>query len=604
MKVDIKIDGKKYKAKPGEKILKVLKNNDFFIPSLCNHPNFKDFTCRDDSKTGHAVCRVCVVKIKRKNEQAFRITPSCEQIIEEGMEIKTEDEELIRLRKTNLELLFTDHAGLCVTCDRNMDCELQSIAIKYEIDSFRFIPKISQISAEDELEMLYEKMNKRAMDVTNPCISRDSQKCIKCRRCVKVCKNIQSVDAYTSTGRGHDANVGTEYNTPLECTYCGQCTTVCPTAALTVNSSISDYLKAVKDPKKTVVVQTAPSIRVSLGEEFEMAAGTIVTGKMVRALRETGADMIFDTNLAADLTIMEEASELIRRIKNKEKPLPMFTSCCPAWILFLEQNYPQFLPHISTCKSPQMMMAALVKHYWAPKNGLNPKDVVSVSIMPCICKKYEKDSPDNTKNDKSDHDIVLTTRELGRLIRILGIDFASLEDSKFDLALGIATSAGAIFGSSGGVMEAALRTAYNFITGKELERLEFKQIRGEKEIRTTKAKIKDLELKIKVANGLGNARKILEDMQKGKADFDFLEIMACPGGCIGGGGQPTPTSPEIRKKRKIAIMSQDKTMKLRQSHKNPIIKEVYDKFLAAPGSRKAEKYLHVHKYCPYEYKWR
>ncbi|MBD3244805.1 MAG: hypothetical protein GF335_02315 [Candidatus Moranbacteria bacterium] len=597
------INQKKYSFKPGERVLDICRKNDIEIATLCDHQNFSDFYKQDKRYSGKAVCRICLIKVKRKGCEDFEILPSCVLEAQKDMEVVTEDKELARLRKTNLELLFADHAGLCSYCYKNNDCELQTLAQRHDIDEFKFTPLAREMNDQEELEMLWEKKSRRIIDNKNPAIMRDSQTCIKCRRCEKVCEFIQSVDAYAICDKGYRANAATEYNTPLECTYCGQCSSVCPTAAIVEKSAIKQFMEAVKDPKKTVIVQTAPSVRVSLGEEFGMLTGTIVTGKMVRALRECGSDVVFDTNLSADLTIMEEAAELIERIEKKEKPLPMFTSCCPAWILFLEQNYSEFLEHISTCRSPQMMMGSLIKNYYSQKSGIDPENIFSVSVMPCVCKKYEAQRPEFIKSSIGDVDCVLTTRELGKLIRQKNIDFENLQDSDFDPVLGLGSSAGAIFGATGGVMEAALRTAYYDLTKHNPENLVFKEVRGLSGMRNSKVKIGDLELRTKVVHGLGNARKVIEDMKKGDIDFDFLEVMACPGGCIGGGGQPVPTSPKIRKARTNSIYSQDETMKLRLSHENPQIKELYKNFLTQPGSRKAHKYLHTH-YYPYKYKFK
>ncbi|MBD3238621.1 MAG: 4Fe-4S dicluster domain-containing protein [Candidatus Moranbacteria bacterium] len=599
--LEITIDKKKYQADPNQSVLDLLRANSIDVPYLCDHENYADFCQKDSSGTGMSVCRLCLVKHRNQSEKKFTISTSCNLYPCPGLEVISQDQELARLRKINLELLFADHAGLCAFCYKNMDCELQSLAFKYDIDEFKFVPAAYEVTADEELELLYEKMSRRVIDIKNSSIARDSLKCIKCRRCEMVCRNIQTVDSYSKSHKAIRSNVSTEYLTPLECTYCGQCSSVCPTAAIVEKSNIADFQNAVNDPNKKVIVQTAPSVRVSLGEEFSMLPGTIVTKKMIQGLRQCGADLIFDTNLSADLTIMEEATELIERINKKNKPLPMFTSCCPAWVLFVEQHYPEFIRHISSCRSPQMMMGSLIKSYYAQKIELDPKDIFSVSIMPCVCKKYEAARGEFQKPNYREVDCSLTTRELGKLMRLKKIRFSELEDSKFDPALGMGTSAGAMFGSSGGVTEAALRTAYYFITGDNPENLAFEQVRGLSGLRNSKVKIADLELRVKVVHGLGHARAILEQLKKGQCDFDFLEVMACPGGCIGGGGQPIPTSPKIRQARAKAIYSQDDTMKLRLSHENPLIKKIYKEFLTQPGSRKAEKYLHTH-YYPYHYR--
>jgi iron-only hydrogenase group A len=606
--IEIKIDGKKVKTKKNKNLLQVCLDNGFEIPHFCYHENFECLKNYSKSKDQKSVCRLCLVKLKTnqeiKNQRVCdKIVTSCSIEPKEGMEVITEDEEIIKARKTILELLFADHAGLCAHCPKNLDCELQSLAIKYKIDQFRFSPNVSLLEDDEELEMIYEKMSRRKVDQKNPCIVRDTEKCIKCRRCIIACREAQSVGKYTTAERAHKSIVGTIYNDSLECTYCGQCTSVCPTAALVEKNQIVNFIRAVKDKKKKIVVQTAPSVRVALGEEFEMATGSLVTDKMVEALKKCGADVVFDTNFAADLTIMEESHELIERIHENKKPLPMFTSCCPGWVLFVEQHYPELIEHLSSCRSPQMMMAPLIKYYYSRQENLNPENIFSVSVMPCVAKKYEAIRLEFQRPNFSELDCVLTTRELARLIKLNKIDFKILEGQEFDPCLGLATSAGAIFGSSGGVMEAALRTAYHAITKKEAEKIEFTKVRGTTGIRTAKFKIGALDLRIKVVHGLGNARKVLDEMKKGNIDFDFLEVMACPNGCIGGGGQPVPTSPKIREQRMKAIYSQDETMKLRRSHENPLVKQLYKDFLIQPGSRKAEKFLHT-RYYPYEYKLR
>jgi iron-only hydrogenase group A len=436
-------------------------------------------------------------------------------------------------------------------------------------------------------------------------VARDSEKCIKCRRCIKVCRDTQTVEAYAFVGKSIEASVGTEFNTPLECTYCGQCTAVCPTAALTEKSQIKNFLEAINDPQKKVAVQIAPSVPFSLGEEFGMPAGSVVTEEMVTALKKIGADLVFNTNLGADLTIMEEAHELIERIKypKKDKPLPLFTSCCPSWVLFMEQNYPQLLGNLSSCSSPHIMLGSLIKNYYASKNKLEKEKIFTVSIMPCLSKKYEAARPEFSKNGIKEVDCVLTTRELGKLLREKKIELSELEGTPFDSALGTGTSAGAIFGASGGVAEAALRTAVFFLTGNNPAIIDFKEVRGDLGIKIATVKIADLELRVGVVNGLGNARQVLKDLGSGELKLDLLEVMACPGGCIGGGGQPIPTSPEIRKRRAASIYNQDKNSVLRLAHENPLIEKIYKDFLFSPGSKKAQKYLHT-KYYPYQYRYR
>ena len=602
--IKIKINQKQYQVKEGQQILTICNKHGIEIAALCSHPNFSDFKKpAEEDRPNNAVCRLCLVRARERGTQEYQLIPACVLKATVGLEVITEDAEIIRLRKTNLELLFANHAGLCAHCSRNMDCELQNLAIKYDIDEFRFVPRLNEIESNEELDFLYEKMSRRIIDNENPSISRDSEKCIHCGRCVDVCKNMQGIEALSSIGKGNNATVGTEYNTPLECIYCGQCTTVCPAGALTEKNEIGLFIKAVNDPSKTVIVQTAPAVRVSLGEEFGMPPGAIVTAKMVSAIRECGADLVFDTNFGADLTVMEESLELVERIKEGRGVLPLFSSCCPAWVLFLEQNYPEFLDHLSTSRSPYMIVASLIKSYYAKQNMLNPKDIFSVAIMPCTAKKYEASRAEFRKNGIKDVDCVLTTRELGQMLRSKSLKLSEMNDSEFDPALGISTSAGAIFGASGGVTEATMRTAHYLMTGKNAKEIKFKKARGSSGIRLADFKIGNFKLRTKIVYGLKNARKVLEELKKGKHDFDFLEVMACPDGCIGGGGQPMPTSPKIRKARKRAIYAQDKNVSLRMSHENPLVKKIYDEFLIAPGSYKAKKYLHT-KYHRYHYKWR
>lgn len=601
--INITIDKKKYAVEEGERVIDVCRDAGIEIAKLCDHEDVRVDAGDNKEYSGKAVCRLCLVKARLKDEKEFSLVPSCVLNASEGLEVVSDDEEIARLRKVNLELLFADHAGLCAHCLRNGDCELQDMAIKYDIDEYRFVPRLSEITSAEELEILYDKMSRRMIDNENPSIARDSEKCIKCRRCVKICKNMQTVEAYSMVGRALETTSGTEYNTPLECTYCGQCTVVCPVAALTEKNNTGDFFRAVNDPHKQVVIQTAPSVRVTLGEEFGMPPGTIVTGKMVTALRECGADQVFDTNLGADLTIMEEAHELIERIKKKRKPLPQFTSCCPAWVLFVEQYYPEFIPNLSSCRSPHMMLGSLVKSYYAKQAKIDPQNIFTVSVMPCTCKKYESAREEFTSAGIRDVDLVITTRELGRIIKSKKLKLVDMEDGEFDSILGVGTSAGTIFGSSGGVTEAALRTAHYFITGKNAKKIEFSEVRGASGIRSASVTIGSACVRTKIVHGLGNARSVMEDLKRGKRDFDFLEVMACPNGCIGGGGQPTPVSPRIRMARARAVYDQDKFMSLRRSHENPIVKTIYDDFLVAPGSRKAERYLHT-KYYPYHYKWK
>ena len=444
------------------------------------------------------------------------------------------------------------------------------------------------------------------IDDKSPALVRDMNKCILCRRCVATCKNVQNIGAIDSTNRGFESSVSTVYNKSLNnvnCTFCGQCIQACPTGALREKEYIDIVREKLENPDIYTIVQTAPAVRVALGEEFGMEIGTNVTGKMVSGLKNLGFDKVFDTNTAADFTIMEEATEFVKRFKEKDN-LPMMTSCCPAWIKFTETEYPENIPHLSSCKSPHQMFGAILKSYYAEKNNISPEKIFVVSVMPCVAKKYESRRDELKVDGMCDVDEVITTRELARMIKEANIDFVKLEDSIFDNPMGEATGAGAIFGTTGGVMEAALRTAYELITGKELKELNFEEVRGEKGIKKAIIKIADKEVKVAVAHGLANARKVSEEIKNGLADYDFLEVMACPGGCIMGGGQPIKSSKirsevDIRKKRAESMYSIDERSTIRKSHENPIMQQIYKEYLGKPGENKAHKLLHT-EYCKKE----
>ena len=574
-----KINNKLYEANEGETILSVCRRNRIRLPVLCAHP---------DLLPSEGVCRMCLVE----TNQSKGLVSSCVQKVCEGLEVQTETKNVNKARKINLELLWADHAGKCAFCKRNGRCELQNLAKEYEIDEFRFVPRRKELKSESELDLLKDNWEHTVFDEQNSCISRDSQYCIECRRCVRICRDIQTVEAYGMNYRSSKTNVGTPFEIPLDCIFCGQCSAVCPTAAITEKDDIADFEKALANPQKMVIVQTAPSVRFTLGEEFGERAGTFWEGKLVAALKTLGCDKVFDTVLGADLTIIEEAQELIHRIKHKGV-LPMFTSCCPSWVLFVEKYYPEFIPNLSSCKSPQQMLAPLIKTYYAQREKINPKNIVSVSIMPCTSKKYEVEREEMRASGFQDIDLVLTVRELARLLRKKKINPRALKDEKFDSALGITTGAGVLFGTSGGVMEAALRTAIEKITGKELGKIEFEMVRGESGARCAEIEINDLKLRVAIVHEIHNAKNLLEEIKKGKSDYHFVEVMACPNGCIGGGGQPVPTSPTIRKARTEGIMFRDKGMPIRKSHENPVLKKIYKEFLSHPGSEKAEKLLHM-----------
>lgn len=614
--MNIKINDKLYSCEDGDTVLAVCKKNGIPIPTLCAHL---------DLLPSEGVCRMCLVE----TNQSKGLATSCTQKVCEGLEVLTETNNVNRARKINLELLWADHAGKCAKCRKNGRCELQNLAEIYNIDEFKFVPRqrragAKEITSRDELELLKDNWSHTVADEKNPCISRDSQYCIECRRCVRACRDLQTVEALGVNYRSSKTNIGTPYEIPLDCIFCGQCSAVCPTAAITEKDDTKKLEKALKDPKKMVVVQVAPSVRFTFAEEFGFPAGTRLTGgqafwegKMIAALKELGADKVFDTTLAADLTIVEEANELIERIKNKNKLLaspnppvggeggPLFTSCCPSWVLFVEKYFPQYLPNLSTCKSPQQMLGALVKTYWAAQEKIDPKNIVSVSVMPCTSKKYEAERPEMKASSPAgkegghwDVDIVLTVRELARLLRKKKINPAYLEDKRFDPALGSATGAGILFAQSGGVMEAALRTAVEKMTGEKLGKVEFEAIRGEAEykcaeIRLSGGQADEKKLRIAIVHEIRNARKLLEDIKAGRAQYDFVEVMACPNGCIGGGGQPQPTNKFVRHARIQAVLDRDKNMAVRKSHENPAVKKIYKEFLGALGSEKAEELLHT-----------
>jgi len=569
--IKLNIDGKDIEVEKGSSVLVAAKKANIDIPTLC--------FLKEINATGD--CRMCIVEIEGRRG----FVPSCITKVEEGMVVRTNTPEINEARKVILDLILSSHNRDCLTCVRNGNCELQVLAQKFGIT---------------DIEFEGEKV-KEHIDDLSPSIVRDSSKCILCKRCVAVCKNVQNISAIDVAGRGFESRistVGEESLNNVNCTFCGQCITACPVGALREKDETKLVWRKIKDKDTFVIVQTAPAVRVALGEEFGMPIGTNVTGKMVTALKQMGFDKVFDTNTAADLTIMEEANEFIQRFKNKGT-LPMITSCSPGWIRFIEMNYPELLENLSTCKSPHMMFGAILKSYYAEKEKIDPKKIFVVSVMPCTAKKFEKVRQE-MKNDGLDNvDAVITTRELAKMIKQANIEFISLEDSSFDNPIGEATGAGAIFGTTGGVMEAALRTAYETITGKELEKLNFEDVRGKSGIKKAIVKIDDIELKVAVAHGLANARKILEEIKSGEADYQFVEIMACPGGCIMGGGQPICSSKtrlkyDVRKLRADALYTIDEKSVLRKSHENPFIKKLYDEYLDVPGSHKSHELLHTH----------
>ncbi|WIF95746.1 NADH-dependent [FeFe] hydrogenase, group A6 [Caminicella sporogenes] len=570
--VNVKINDQSLTVPEGITILEAAQKAGVRIPTLC-HLDLHDIKMINQT----ASCRVCMVEAPGRDS----LVPACVTKVADGMEIRTDSIRAITARRMAVELLLSNHPNECFTCPKNLECELQSLAKELGIR---------------EIKWNGEKIN-YPKDVSSEAIIRDVNKCIYCRRCETMCNEVQTCGILSGIGRGFNAFVGTAFNIPIvesSCTYCGQCVAVCPTAALTEVNYTNKVWEAINDPDKHVVVQTAPAIRVAIGELFDMEIGTIVTGKLVTALKRMGFDAVFDTDFGADLTIIEEASELIDRIKNN-KTLPMLTSCCPAWIKFIEHQFPELIEIPSTCKSPHIMFGTIVKTYYAEKKGLNPKDIVVVSVMPCIAKKAEAERPELTKDNHNNVDLVITTRELGAMIKEAGIDFANLPDSDFDNPLGESTGASVIFGTTGGVIEAAIRTVYEWMTGEELDEVEFTQLRGIKGLREATVDIAGRKLRIGIANGLGNARRLLESIRDGKEKYDAIEIMACPGGCIGGGGQPYHHGNyEVVKKRQESLYREDRNKKLRKSHENPFVKKLYEEYLGKPYGQKAHDLLHTH----------
>lgn len=568
--VTLTIDNQKVTVFDGTTILEAAKKAGIDIPTLC--------FLKDINEAGD--CRMCIVEVEGRKGFAT----SCIQTVEDGMVVHTHTPNVLEARHVILDLIISNHTKDCLTCTRSGNCELQSLAVKFNVLNVEFTGE----------------MSKHKIDDLSPSIVRDFNKCILCRRCVAVCKNIQQIGAIDCINRGFDSCISTVDDKSLNdvnCTFCGQCIQACPTGALHEKESINDLWIKLKDPETYVIAQTAPAVRVALGEEFQMDIGTNVTGKMVASLKRLGFDKVFDTNVGADFTIMEEAHEFLERLKEKDN-MPMITSCCPSWIKFIEMNYPDLLQHLSSCKSPHQMLGSLLKTYFAKKENIDPSKIYVVSIMPCVAKKYERQRPELKNNGLYDVDNVITTRELARMIKQANIDFEKIEDQEYDMPLGETTGAGAIFGVTGGVMEAALRTAQDKLKGEDVEKFEFIEVRGEKGIKEANITINGRNLHVAVVSGLSNAKKILKELKLGKSSYDFIEVMACPGGCIMGGGQPIKNSKvrakmDIAKLRGKALYSIDEKSKIRKSHENPIVKKVYEEFLEEPGSYRAHKLLHT-----------
>lgn len=569
--ITLKIDDKEVKAKEGTTILQAAKQVGIDIPTLC--------FLKDINEVGD--CRMCIVEVEGRKGFAT----SCIQKVEERMIVHTHSPAVMEARRVILDLILSNHHRDCLICSRNGNCELQALAVKFNVQHIEF-----------EGEMTSHKI-----DDKSPAIMRDFNKCILCRRCVAACKNVQEIGAIDCINRGFESCISTVGDNSLadvNCTFCGQCIEACPTGALKEKEYIKDVWRNLKNPEIYTVVQTAPAVRVALGEEFDMPVGTNVTGKMVSALKSLGFDRVFDTNTGADLTIMEEANEFIERFE-KQEGLPMITSCSPGWVRFAEKNYPDLLGHLSSCKSPHQMFGAMVKSYYAKKYNVDPSKICMVSVMPCIAKKYECQREEMEVEGIRDVDYVITTRELARMIKQANIEFTELQDDKFDEPMGEATGAGAIFGTTGGVMEAALRTAADILENKDLPKFEYEAVRGGNERKEAVIEIAGKKVKAVVVSGLSNAKKIMEEIKEGRAEYQFVEIMACPGGCIMGGGQPiknskTRSEVDVRKLRADALYSIDEKSIIRKSHENPVIKQMYEEFLQKPGSEISHKYLHTH----------
>ena len=576
--ITLSIDGVKVSVPAGTTVLEAARAAGIRIPTLCYLKGINEI----------GACRMCLVDTGARAWQAACVLP-VEAIapnrVTGEITVKTNTPALREARKTNLELLLSNHNKKCLSCVRSTNCELQALCREYGVDDENRYAGSTTVHPEE---------------YGSAAIVRDNSKCILCRRCVAVCSKVQKVGVIGAVKRGFNTSIASAWNMSLgetACINCGQCIAVCPVGALTERDSTADVFAALADPTKHVVVQPAPAVRAALGEEFGMPMGTRCTGKMAAALRRLGFDKVFDTDFAADLTIMEEATELVGRIKN-QGVLPMITSCSPGWIKFCETFYPEFLPNLSSCKSPHEMEGAMIKSYYAEKEGIDPRDIVVVSVMPCTAKKFEAARPELGHDGLKDVDIVITTRELARMIKNAGINFTRLPDEDFDSLLGESTGAGVIFGATGGVMEAALRTAYEVVTGKTLENVEFDQVRGLEDIKEATIDLNGTPISVAVAHSTGAASKLLDMVKSGEKNYTFIEVMGCPGGCVNGGGQPI-VSPEERVYndprvlRAKALYDEDEAKTIRKSHENPEIKKIYAEFLGEPNSHKAHELLHT-----------
>ena len=568
--VNLKINGQEVSVPAGYTVLEAAREVGIDIPTLCY--------LKEYSETGS--CRMCVVEIVG----ARALQAACVYPVAEGIEVLTHSPKVRKARKATLELILSNHDRKCLTCIRNQNCELQALADELGVTDIRYDGEIIP----------------REIDDLSPSIVRDNNKCVLCRRCVNVCKNVQTVGAIDATERGFKTQIACAFNQSLaesNCVNCGQCIAACPVGALKEKDSTDDVFAAIADPDKYVIVQTAPAVRAALGEEFGFEMGTPVTGKMAAALRRIGFDKVFDTDTGADLTIMEEGTELLERIQNGGK-LPLITSCSPGWIKFCEHNFPDFIDNLSSCKSPHQMFGAILKTYYAEKHNIDPKKMVVVSVMPCVAKKFESSREEMEAAGLRDVDIVISTRELARMIKASGIKFDKLPDEAFDQPFVEATGAGVIFGATGGVMEAALRTVAEILEGKSIDKIEYEMVRGTEGIKEATLNIAGKDIRIAVAHGLGNARKLLESIRSGEKSYEFVEIMACPGGCVTGGGQPIVSAKgymdkDVKAERAKALYAEDKNAVLRKSHENPDIKLLYSEFLEKPGSHKSHELLHT-----------
>ncbi len=565
-RIKLTIDGIPVEVDPGTTILEAAKRIGIHVPTLCYHPELRL----------EGACRICVVEV----EGMKNLAASCVYPVSNGMVVKTNTDAVRKARKTVVELLIANHPMDCLVCRRHGECELQDLSRQLGVRQIRFHGEKRDIP----------------IDESSHSVIRDPNKCILCGRCVRICEQTQAVSAIGVANRGASSIVTTPFNHGLAdgpCVGCGQCINVCPVAALAEKDDTERVWDALNDKKAHVIVQVAPAVRAALGEEFGMRPGALVTGKLVTALRKLGFDRVFDTQFAADVTIMEEGHEFLARLQNNG-PLPMITSCSPGWVKYCEHFFPDMLPHVSSCKSPQQMFGVLAKTYYAEKSEINPASIFSVSVMPCTAKKTEAARDEMNTSGYQDVDAVITTRELANMIREAGIDFANLQDGEFDLPMGMSTGASTIFGVTGGVMEAALRSLSELVDGKELAHVEFEQVRGFAGIREASVELAGKKVRVAIANGLGQAKKLLDQIKAGNDEYHFIEIMGCPGGCIGGGGQPLSTDPEIRMKRAAALYRQDMLKRVRKSHDNPAVKELYKNYLGEPNGEKAHHLLHTH----------